>query len=43
MLGFIPHVEAGCGQPNCKLLFSQQTQLMADLEGKGLQLGCTDP
>ena len=34
MPGFIPHVEAGCSQPNCKLLFSEQTRGMADVRGE---------
>ena len=34
MPGFIPHVEAGCSQPNCKLLFSEQTRGMADVQGE---------
>ena len=34
MPGFIPHVEAGCSQPNCKLSFSEHRQRMADVEGE---------
>lgn len=41
MLGFIPHVEAGCSQPNCKLLFCEQTAGWQTWRERGLQPGCT--
>ena len=35
MLGFIPHVEAGWSQPNCKLLFSGADPARSGRRGRG--------